>query len=138
MTAPFTAAALAARRDPVQPRRRTGKSGSAMAEQDGSRDAARYDEVLGDPRYQRLVQRRGRFTWTLSIVMLVAYFGYVALIAFDKALLARPIGGGVTSLGIPVGVGIILLAILLTGLYVRRANREFDPLVKALRDGDGE
>lgn len=109
-----------------------------MAEQESSGDAARYDEVLADPRYQRLVQRRGRLTWALAIVMLVAYFGYIALIAFDKALLARPIGGGVTSLGIPVGVGLILLAILLTGLYVRRANSEFDPLVKALRDGDSE
>ena len=109
-----------------------------MAEQEGGGEAARYDEVLADPRYQRLVKRRGRFSLVLSIIMLVAYFGYVALIAFDKALLARPIGGGVTSLGIPVGVGIILLAILLTGLYVRRANREFDPLVKALRDGEPE
>jgi len=108
-----------------------------MAEQDSGHIGARYDKILADPRYQHLLKRRGRFTWALSIVMLVAYFGYVALIAFDKALLARPIGGGVTSLGIPVGVG-ILLAILLTGLYVRRANREFDPLVKALRDGDGE
>jgi uncharacterized membrane protein (DUF485 family) len=107
-----------------------------MAEHESA--AARYDEVVADPRYQRLVKRRGRFTWTLTIVMLVAYFGYVALIAFDKPLLARPIGGGVTSLGIPVGVGIILLAILLTGIYVRRANREFDPLVKALRDGEPE
>ncbi len=103
-------------------------------------EAARYDEVVADPRYQRLVRRRGRFTWTLTVIMLVAYFGYVAFIAFDKAALARPIGNGVTSLGIPVGVGIILLAIVLTGLYVRRANREFDPLVRALRDGepDGE
>ena len=108
-----------------------------MAEQQ-SAEAARYDEVLADPRYQRLVKRRGRFTWTLSIVMLVAYFGYVALVAFDKSLLARPIGGGVTSLGIPIGLGLILLAILLTGLYVRRANKEFDPLVDALRDGDAE
>jgi uncharacterized membrane protein (DUF485 family) len=101
-----------------------------------SGDAARYDEVLADPRYQRLVRRRGPFTWALTIVMLIAYFGYVALIAFDKALLARPIWGGVTSLGIPVGVGLILLAILLTGLYVRRANKEYDPLVEALRNGD--
>ena len=108
-----------------------------MPEQEGG-DAARYDEVLADPRYQRLVKRRGRFTWTLSIVMLVAYFGYVALIAFDKALLARPIGGGVTSLGIPVGVGIILLAILLTGLYVRQANKEYDGLVRALKEGSPE
>jgi len=108
-----------------------------MAEQEGS-DSARYDEILADPRYQRLLKRRGRFTWTLSIIMLVAYFGYVALIAFDKAVLARPIGGGVTSLGIPIGVGIILLGILLTGIYVRRANKEFDPLVRALRDGEKE
>jgi uncharacterized membrane protein (DUF485 family) len=107
--------------------------GESMAEQD---QATRYDEVLADPRYQKLVQRRGRFTWTLSIVMLVAYFGYIALVAFDKSLLARPIGGGVTSLGIPVGIGLILLAILLTGLYVRRANKEYDPLVDALRRGD--
>lgn len=108
-----------------------------MAEQEQA-EAARYDEVLADPRYQKLVQRRGRFTWTLSIIMLVAYFGYIALVAFDKSLLARPIGGGVTSLGIPVGVGLILLAILLTGLYVRRANKEYDPLVDALRRGDKE
>jgi uncharacterized membrane protein (DUF485 family) len=99
---------------------------------------ARYDEVLADPRYQRLVKRRGRFTWMLTAIMLAAYFGYIALIAFDKAVLARPIGGGVTSLGIPVGVGLILLAIVLTGLYVRRANSEFDPLVRALRDGEPE
>jgi uncharacterized membrane protein (DUF485 family) len=111
-----------------------------MADEPESGDAARYDEILADPRYQRLVRRRGRFTWTLTVVMLVAYFGYVAFIAFDKAALAQPIGGGVTSLGIPVGVGIILLAIVLTGLYVRRANKEFDPLVRALREGkpDGE
>ena len=108
-----------------------------MAEQE-SGNAARYEEILADPRYQRLLKRRGRFTWGLTIVMLVAYFGYIALIAFDKAVLARPIGNGVTSVGIPIGVGLILLGILLTGLYVRRANREFDPLVRALRDGEGE
>ncbi len=107
-----------------------------MTEQVGGADTARYDEVLADPRYQRLLKRRGRFTWALSIVMLVAYFGFVALFAFDKTILARPLGGGVTSLGIPVGIGIILFAILLTGLYVRRANKEYDLLVDALRRGD--
>lgn len=108
-----------------------------MAEQQEA-EAARYDEVLADPRYQELLRRRGRFTLALSLVMLVAYFGYVALIAFDKGFLAQRIGGGITSLGIPVGVGLILLAILLTGFYVRRANRDYDPLVDALRRGDKE
>jgi uncharacterized membrane protein (DUF485 family) len=109
-----------------------------MDERKLTKAEARYDEVVADPRYQRLIRRRGRFTWTLTAIMLTAYFGYIALIAFDKPVLARPIGGGVTSLGIPVGVGIILLAIVLTGLYVRRANKEFDPLVRALRDGEAE
>lgn len=104
-----------------------------MAEPETS-NAARYDSILADPRYRRLVRRRGRFSWALTCLMLAAYFGYILLIAFDKAALARPIGGGVTSIGIPVGVGIILLAILLTGLYVRRANREYDPLIEALKD----
>jgi uncharacterized membrane protein (DUF485 family) len=70
-------------------------------------------------------------------IMLAAYFGYVLLIAFDKPLLARPIGSGVTSLGIPLGLGVILLAILLTAIYVRRANREWDGLAAALRE-EGE
>lgn len=97
----------------------------------------RLARVAEDPRYRELVRRRGRFGWTLSGIMLAAYFGYVLLIAFDKPLLARPIGSGVTSLGIPLGLGVILLAILLTAIYVRRANREWDSLAAALRE-EGE
>jgi uncharacterized membrane protein (DUF485 family) len=110
-----------------------------MAGQEGSGgEAARYDAILDDPRYQQLVRRRGRFTWTLSLIMLAAYFGYVALIAFDKPALAARIGSGVTSIGIPIGIGLILLGILLTGVYVRRANKEYDPLVEALKRDAGE
>ena len=108
-----------------------------MAEQESGTETARYDRILPDPRYQRLLSRRGRFTWTLSIIMLVAYFGYVALIAFDKPALAAKIGSGVTSIGIPIGIGLILLGILLTGIYVRRANKEYDPLVEALKQDAG-
>ncbi len=89
--------------------------------------------IAGDPRYRRLVERRNRFTRLLSGVMLATYFGFLLLIAFNKALLARPIGNGVTSVGIVLGFGVILLAIGLTGLYVRRASREYDPLIEALR-----
>lgn len=95
----------------------------------------RLARVAEDPRYRDLVRRRGRFGWALTGVMLAAYFGYILLIAFDKPLLARPIGRGVTSLGIPLGLAVILLAILLTAVYVRRANREFDALSAELRKG---
>jgi uncharacterized membrane protein (DUF485 family) len=96
-------------------------------------ESERLMRIAEDPRYRRLLHRRGRFERLLTATILIAYFGYVLLIAFDKPLLARPIAGGVTSLGIPLGVGIILLSILLTAIYVRRANREFDKLLDEIR-----
>ena len=98
----------------------------------------RIARVQANPKYRALVRRRSRFAWTLTAIMLIAYFGYVLLIAFDKELLARPIGGGVTSVGIPLGFGIIVLGVLLTAVYVRRANREFDALLEALLAEEGE
>ena len=66
---------------------------------------------------------------TSTILMLVVYYGYIALIAFNKAFLATPLGStGVTTVGIPIGVGVILFTIVITGIYVRRANTEFDAL----------
>lgn len=96
-------------------------------------DAAQAERIAADPRYEALVRRRSRFTWTLTAIMLIVFFGYILLIAFDKALLATPIGGGTTTLGIPIGIGVILAGIVLTGVYVRRANRDFDKAVDAIR-----
>lgn len=90
--------------------------------------------VAADPRYQRLVVRRSRFTWLLTIIMLVVFFGYILLIAFNKEFVGRPIGDGATSIGIPIGLGVILVGIALTGVYVRRANRDFDPMVRSIRE----
>ena len=56
------------------------------------------------------------------------YYGFIALIAFDKAFLAQPVGDGVTTLGIPIGLAVIVFTILITVMYVRRANTEFDAL----------
>jgi uncharacterized membrane protein (DUF485 family) len=96
------------------------------------------EAVARDPRYRELIRRRGKFTTLLTITMLIVYFGFILLIAFDKTLLARPIGAGVTSIGIPIGLGVIFVAILLTAIYVRRANSEFDARVAALRSEAGE
>jgi uncharacterized membrane protein (DUF485 family) len=91
-----------------------------------------YDRVLQSPRFQELVRQRTRFAWTLSIVMLVIYFGFILLVAFAKPLLAMKIGDGVTSLGILLGLGVIIAAFVLTGIYVYRANSEFDELTRNL------
>jgi len=68
----------------------------------------------------------------MSILVIIAYFGFILLIAFDKSFLAQKIGAGVTSLGIPLGVGVIVFTIILTWIYVRRANSEFDREAEAI------
>ena len=82
--------------------------------------------IEANPTYQLLKRKRNTLGWTLTLLMLVAYYGYIGLIAFDKAFLARPIGEGVTTIGIPIAFGVIVFTILITGLYVRRANGEYD------------
>lgn len=84
--------------------------------------------IEANPKYHELRNKRNAFSWTLTILMLVVYFGYIALIAFNKPFLAQPIGNGVTTLGIPIGMGVIVFTIVITGIYVRRANGEFDRL----------
>ena len=91
-----------------------------------------YERIRANPKYQRLVQERGRFGWILTILMLIVYYGYIALIAFDKEFLAKPIGAGVTTIGIPIGMAVIVFSIVITGLYVRRANSEFDALTREI------
>lgn len=88
--------------------------------------------VQANPSYQLLVKRRSRFGWTLAILMLAAYYGFILLIAFDRSLLARPVAGGVTSVGIVLGLGLIVFTVLITGVYVWRANGEFDRLTREI------
>lgn len=92
------------------------------------------DRIKNDPEFHELVRQRTTFAWLLSLVMIVIYFGFVLLVAFDKQLLGRSLSGGVTTVGIPIGLGVILSAFVLTGIYVRRANSLFDDLTKKLKE----
>jgi uncharacterized membrane protein (DUF485 family) len=103
-----------------------------MAGSEAERTPEASAQIRRHPAYRTLVRRRTRFAWTLTAITLVVYFGYIGLIAFDKAFLAQPIGPGVTSLGIPVGLGVILISIALTAIYVMRANSEFDRLTREI------
>ncbi|GAB1383902.1 MAG TPA: DUF485 domain-containing protein [Ottowia sp.] len=88
------------------------------------------ERVQRNPKYQQLKQARSRFGWTLAILMLIVYYGYIGLIAFDKEFLARPLGTGVTTIGIPIGMAVIVFTIAIVGIYVRRANSEYDALTR--------
>lgn len=84
--------------------------------------------VQQHPTYQRLRSKRNSFAWVLTILMLLVYYGFIGLVAFNKEALAQPLGAGVTTVGIPIGLGVIAFTILITGVYVYRANTEFDAM----------
>ena len=94
-------------------------------------------QIEPDPRMTRglrsSIAKRSRYAWTLSVVMLAIYYGFILVVAFAPAVLGIPIApGAATTIGIPVGVLIIIAAFVLTGLYVRRANAEFDALTQQI------
>ena len=84
--------------------------------------------IASNPKYQELKSRRMRFGVWLTIAMLVVYYGFIVLVAFYKPLMATRIGDGVTTLGMPIGLFVIVFTIVITAIYVRRANNEFDQL----------
>ena len=90
------------------------------------------NNIASDPRFLKFVAKRNSYSVIMTILGAVAYYGFILLVAFDKELLAKKIGAGVTSLGVPMGVGVIVLTIVLTWIYVRRANTEFDATNEAI------
>jgi uncharacterized membrane protein (DUF485 family) len=94
-------------------------------------DQVSLRRIENDPNYQKLVSERRSLGWTLAIITLVMYYGYIAIVAFAPSLIAVPLFGSIT-VGIVLGVAIILASILLTGIYVLRANAEYDDLTNAI------
>jgi len=96
------------------------------------------EQVKNNPKYQKLVTERSKFAWTLSIIMLVVYYAFIMIIAFDPSFLGTKMGDGVMTIGIPIGIVIIFIAFILAGIYVKRANGEFDQLTKEVREELGD
>ena len=85
-----------------------------------------HDEV------RALARARWRIAIALTAIMIAVYFGFIALIAFNRELLATVITRGLT-LGILLGVCVIVASWLLTWVYVRWANAHYDARLEALR-----
>ena len=95
-------------------------------------DATELARIRNNPAFQELARKRNSFGWTLAVVMFLIYMGFMFLVAFDHTLVAQPIGSGTLTLAFPLGLGVILIAIVLTGVYVVRANGEFDRLTREI------
>jgi uncharacterized membrane protein (DUF485 family) len=96
-------------------------------------DSNLSSRIRQNPAFQELVRKRTSFAWLLSALMLLIYFGFILLVAFNKPFLATPLGAGVTTVGIPIGIAVIISAFVLTGIYVKRANSEFDELTDKIK-----
>ncbi len=89
--------------------------------------------LLEDPEFKDLVSRKNRISIQLTAVTLVVYYGFILLIAFKRDVFAARTIGNVTF-GILLGIGVILACWLLTGIYVRWANRNYDSMVARLQE----
>ena len=95
--------------------------------------SAMYEHMRTNPKFQELVTRRGRFAWTLAIIVLTMFYGYVLTIAFNPTALGRPVAeGSMLTVGVAVELFMFIFFWVLTAVYVRRANNEFDALTQDL------
>lgn len=90
-------------------------------------------KIKSNQKYQKLVSVRSTYGWLLTWIMMIVYYGFILLIAFNKELLSAKMGAGVMTWGIPIGLFVIVFTVIITGIYVRRANSEFDDLTAEIR-----
>jgi uncharacterized membrane protein (DUF485 family) len=92
--------------------------------------------LLDDPDFKDLVARKNTISVNLTIATLIIYYGFILLIAFKRNLFASRIAGNITF-GIVLGIGVIVACFVLTGIYVRWANRNYDAMVDRLKQKAG-
>ena len=93
---------------------------------------ATWQEIERNPKFIQLVQKRRSLGWTLSAIMLAIYMGFILLVSYAPGFLSAKIGLGVITSGIMIGLAVIISAFVLTGIYVRKANAEYDTLTRAI------
>jgi len=94
---------------------------------------SKVHDIINSESFKQLVRKRILVSTVLTVIMLIAYFGFILSIAFFRDFLSQKIGDHVT-IGLPIGIGLILFAWLLTGYYTRWANRHYDQQVRELRN----
>ena len=88
--------------------------------------------IANHPSYKELKAKRTSFGMWLTLAMMVVYYGFILLVAFNKPFLATRLGAGVMTYAMPIGFGVILFTVLITVIYVRRANSEYDALAEQI------
>jgi uncharacterized membrane protein (DUF485 family) len=98
----------------------------------------RTHEIIADPRFQNLASARAKLRWSLSIVTLIMFFGFIALISTVKSALGVAVAGSSVPLGLLLAISMIVMVVILTGFYVYRSNSRFDELASLLNREFGQ
>lgn len=88
-------------------------------------------QIVQDPEFQGLARRKNSLSILLSLLIFGVYFGFIGLLAYAPDVLSTRVGSA--TLGIPLGIGVIIFAWILTGIYVRWANGAYDTMVERVR-----
>lgn len=91
------------------------------------------EKILNSSEFKSLVRSKNAISLILTVAELVVYFGFVLLIAYNKDFLSQKIYGPVT-VGIPVGIGVIVISWILTGIYVAWSNKKYDQKVSEIKE----
>lgn len=91
-----------------------------------------FRAIQDSPEFQELRSRLRRFVFPMTAFFLVWYFLYVMLGAFAHDFMATKVWGDI-NVGLLVGLGQFVTTFVITGIYVRFANREIDPRAEAIR-----
>jgi uncharacterized membrane protein (DUF485 family) len=95
-------------------------------------DAQAIKRIRTNPKFIELERKRNTFSWSLATLMVAIYAAFIGLVAFDHGFIAETIGYGPVTMAFPLGLGVIAASIILTGIYVVRANSEFDSLTREI------
>ncbi|MCD8563365.1 MAG: DUF485 domain-containing protein [Alphaproteobacteria bacterium] len=94
-------------------------------------------EIGAMPEYKLLLSKKRAVTTPLTIIMLVAYYAFVLLVAYDPGFLSTKLSDGITSLGIVLGLGLIILTLAITTFYVWYANSHLENLISKIQEKAG-
>ncbi|MBD3815102.1 MAG: DUF485 domain-containing protein [Halothiobacillus sp.] len=99
------------------------------------RKADLAERIASDPDFQHLIKRRTGYGWMMAFIIMLVYFTFILLIAYNPQLLATKISAGSTiSVGIVAGFLIIIFSFVMTGLYVHKANAQFDEITAKIKE----
>jgi uncharacterized membrane protein (DUF485 family) len=90
-------------------------------------------KVQANPAFHEMVRKKSLLSWGLASLIIICYFGFILTLAFSPETLGHPLtASSVTTVGVPVGVFIIVFSFILTGIYVRKANGVFHDLTEQI------